>query len=162
MLFARGRLKGLSPGRVSANVLTFLPRVIVPCVVALGLAVVVAAAPQETVWDGVYTEAQARQGGTLYAQHCASCHGDTLAGVEAAPALTGVSFNATWEGVALADLFERMRVSMPPGKPGVVTRQGYAEILAFILERAGMPAGTAPVGNDKAALTRIRFVSHRP
>jgi S-disulfanyl-L-cysteine oxidoreductase SoxD len=136
--------------------------VIAGAVVSLGVVAAFDIDDGQTVWDGVYTEEQARQGAVLYATHCASCHGDGLGGVETAPALTGVSFSATWDGVPLADLFERMRTSMPPGKSGVVPRQGYADILAFILERAGMPAGTATLASERAALLRVRFVSYRP
>ena len=31
-----------------------------------------------TVRDGVYSDAQAARGATLYGQQCASCHGDKL------------------------------------------------------------------------------------
>ena len=41
---------------------------------------------QKTVWDGVYTEEQAKRGGDIYAEKCAMCHGDSLGGVESAPA----------------------------------------------------------------------------
>ena len=34
-----------------------------------------------SVWDGVYTQEQAERGHSLYNRHCASCHGDELAGV---------------------------------------------------------------------------------
>ena len=37
--------------------------------------------PQDTtrsIWDGVYTDAQADRGREQYTQHCANCHGDTL------------------------------------------------------------------------------------
>ena len=41
------------------------------------------------VWDGVYTKEQADKGQALYKQHCGTCHGDALEGIEMAPALTG-------------------------------------------------------------------------
>jgi quinoprotein glucose dehydrogenase len=117
---------------------------------------------QRTVWDGVFTAGQAKDGAALYQTHCAECHGESLGGVESAPALTGVSFNSKWEGVPLGDLFERMRVSMPPGKVGSIPRPDYADILAFMLQRSGMPAGEAALGGEKAALSGIRFLSYRP
>jgi len=61
-------------------------------------AIVVSAQAQKTVWDGVYTEEQAKRGAEVYAEKCAMCHGDSLGGVESAPALTGPAFYATWEG----------------------------------------------------------------
>ena len=34
-----------------------------------------------SVWDGVYTQAQADRGKTAYNESCAACHGDQLTGV---------------------------------------------------------------------------------
>ena len=40
-----------------------------------------------SIWDGVYTEAQAKEGETVYFSQCAECHGPDFAGREQAPAL---------------------------------------------------------------------------
>jgi mono/diheme cytochrome c family protein len=117
---------------------------------------------QQSVWTGVYTDAQADQGASVYKAHCLSCHGEALTGGEQVPALRGVTFGATWEGVPLSDLFERMRKTMPPGKSGVVNRQEYASILAYLLKMNGMPAGAAPLPNEQSALTGIMYQSNRP
>jgi mono/diheme cytochrome c family protein len=117
---------------------------------------------QQSVWAGVYTEAQADQGAALYKVHCVTCHGDSLGGGEQVPALRGVSFGATWEGVPLADLFDRMRKTMPPGKSGVVTRQEFASILAYVLKMNGMPAGNVALANDQTSLASIMFQSNKP
>lgn len=52
-------------------------------------------AESRSVWDGVYTEEQAKRGETVYGKECSSCHGDLLTGGESAPALTGGVFQAT-------------------------------------------------------------------
>lgn len=117
---------------------------------------------QPSVWAGVYTDAQADQGETLFKTHCVSCHGDTLGGGEQVPALRGVTFGATWEGVPLSDFFERMRKTMPPGKSGVVNRQEFASILAYLLKMNGMPAGDTSLASDPAALASIVYRSNRP
>jgi S-disulfanyl-L-cysteine oxidoreductase SoxD len=129
------------------------------CVTAV---VIAASSDQQSVWSGVYTDAQADQGAALYKTHCVTCHGDTLAGGEQVPALRGVSFGATWEGVPLSDLLERMRKTMPPGKSGVVTRQEYANILAFLVKMNGMPAGSVSLASDQSALASIIFRSNKP
>ena len=46
---------------------------------------------------GDYTNAQAARGATVYAQHCAQCHGANLQG-ESGPALTGQPFRAAYGG----------------------------------------------------------------
>jgi hypothetical protein len=78
-------------------------------------------------WDGVYAREQAELGEKVSRQECGRCHGDDLTGFESAPALTGPSFAATWDGVPLSDLLERMRVSMPQDKPGSLSRMQKTE-----------------------------------
>jgi mono/diheme cytochrome c family protein len=117
---------------------------------------------QQSVWAGVYTDEQADRGASVYKTHCLSCHGDALSGGEQVPALRGVTFGATWEGVPLSDLFERMRKTMPPGKSGAVNRQEYASVLAYLLKMNGMPAGSTALATDQAALITIVYQSNKP
>jgi len=49
-------------------------------------------ATSRSVWDGVYTEEQAKRGEELYRKECASCHGETLVGGGGAAPLTGGTF----------------------------------------------------------------------
>jgi mono/diheme cytochrome c family protein len=130
--------------------------------VAIFVVCSVAAAAQQprTTWDGVYTAEQARRGAALYKTHCSSCHGDALMGAEAAPALVGDTFNGTWEGVPLADLFERVRATMPQDKPGSLSRAQNADILSYILEVGKFPAGAAQL--DAQALMGITYRTYRP
>jgi quinoprotein glucose dehydrogenase len=115
-----------------------------------------------SVWDGVYTDEQALRGERVSAAQCARCHGQTLTGAEAAPALVGDAFNANWEGVPLGDLFERIRVSMPQDAPGSLSRQQNADLIAYLLKMGKMPAGSAELATDTAALGQILYKSNRP
>jgi mono/diheme cytochrome c family protein len=115
-----------------------------------------------SVWDGVYTDAQAQSGAQVSAAECARCHGDTLTGGEAAPALAGYVFNATWEGVPLSDLFDRIRTSMPADNPGSLSRRQTADVLAFMLKTGEFPSGDRPLASDAGVLAGIRFLSFRP
>ena len=128
----------------------------------LGAAPTTARQATRTVWDGVYTREQAERGEKLYRQECGRCHGDDLAGIESAPALTGSSFAATWEGLPLSDLLERMRVSMPQDKPGSLSRAQNADILAHVLKASGFPAGEKPLEGQAAVLSQITFRTYRP
>ena len=76
-----------------------------------------------TTWSGVYTEEQAKSGSAAYAKHCSECHLEDLAGDGFAPALKGPEFMNNWNSLSLGDLFERIRVSMPPSNPNAVTRR---------------------------------------
>src|SRR5262245_45363934 len=85
----------------------------------------------KTTWDGVYSEAQARRGETLYKDKCSGCHGPELMGADTAPPLTGPEFNAGWNDQTADDLEERIRISMPADAPGSLSRQDATAVLAF-------------------------------
>jgi mono/diheme cytochrome c family protein len=86
-----------------------------------------------SIWDGVFTEAQARRGEELYSTHCVGCHGETLEGDGPATPLTGPGFSSNWDGINMADMLDRTRKSMPSDKPGTLSRQQIADLLAFVL-----------------------------
>ena len=129
---------------------------------ALLTAIAVGAQRPQTVWDAVYTKEQSDRGEKLYVQYCSRCHGDGLGGVEAAPPLTGAVFAGNWEGAPLADLFERMRMSMPQDKPGSLSRAQNADILAYMLRVGGFPAGEKALDGQAGALAQITFRMYRP
>jgi mono/diheme cytochrome c family protein len=120
----------------------------------------VAAQGPATVWDGVYTAEQAKRGAALYKTHCAACHGEALQGAEAAPALVGDTFNGTWEGVTLGELFDRARTTMPQNAPGSLSRTQHADILAFILQTGKFPAGDKPF--DAATHGGVQYRTYKP
>ena len=95
------------------------------------------ASGSRSVWTGVFTEAQDKRGAAIYSRECSTCHGERLKGGEGAPALTGSDFNASWNGQTVADLFDRIRQTMPapPEQPGKLTPQQNADVVAHILER---------------------------
>jgi S-disulfanyl-L-cysteine oxidoreductase SoxD len=118
------------------------------------------ASAQETtssVLDGVYTEVQAARGSASFAQVCAICHGASLGGVGEAPALVGAQFISDFNGLTVGDLFERIRTTMPLNNPGALSRDQYADILAFILKSNGYPAGERELYRRSEFLNTIRF-----
>ena len=121
-----------------------------------------AVAQQLTVWDGVYTREQSDRGEKIYADRCAKCHGDTLQGIEAAPALVGPRFYSNWDGETLDALFERMRTSMPQDRPGALTRTENADILAYLLRVGAFPSGKMTLDAQGGALIRVRVLMYRP
>lgn len=110
-----------------------------------------------SVWDGVYSAAQATKGQAAYAAECTSCHGDDLLGSGPFPALVGDDFRKEWDGQSVGDLFERMRISMPATKPGSLSAEQNAAILAYILKSNGYPAGPADMKGDAKALGGFKF-----
>ncbi len=134
--------------------------VAIVCLTLTGLRV--AAQTTRTVWDGIYTEEQAARGEKVYAERCGKCHGDTLGGQEAAPALTGSTFYSNWEGEALEALFDRIRSTMPQDKPGSLSRAQNADILAHILHAGGFPAGPMPLDGQAGALSTVTIRMYKP
>jgi mono/diheme cytochrome c family protein len=113
--------------------------------------------PTKSVWDGVYTEEQANRGRQGYADQCASCHGPELTGGEMAPALAGGEFLAGWDGLTMGDLFERIRISMPPSGPSAVTPAQKADIVAHIMNVNKFPAGQTELEPKTEVLKGIKI-----
>jgi S-disulfanyl-L-cysteine oxidoreductase SoxD len=130
-------------------------------VAALVIGAVCAQDAARSVWDGVYTTAQAERGQGLYNQHCASCHADTLMGGEMSPPLTGGDFLSNWNGLTLGELFERIRMTMPQSKPGKLSREVNADITAYILSVNKFPAGKTELAHSSEFLKDIRIDSEK-
>ena len=111
--------------------------------------------PERTVWDGVYTEEQARRGLTGYMQACASCHAEDLRGNNTAPSLVEESFAFLWGGSTVGELFERTRTLMLSDRPNSLPSQSYRDIVAFILQANKFPPGDKELDADPEALRRI-------
>jgi len=120
-------------------------------------AAAIIAQSSRSVWDGVYTSEQAQRGEALYTRQCARCHGAQLTGGEAAPPLAGGDFLSNWNGLTVGDLFERIRVSMPADRPGQLTREQNADILAHILRANQFPPGKSELEQQTEVLKQIRI-----
>ena len=123
-----------------------------------------AAGQTRTVWDGVYTEAQAERGREHYRAICGYCHRDDLSGggsEAGAPALRGPFFLNQWRGRPLVDLFVTIGTTMAAAGPRLPARPGgdrrrqlpaAAERHAGRRDRAAAPARPAARHrNDPAA-----------
>ena len=117
---------------------------------------------KRTVWDGVFTDAQAERGRSAYAQSCASCHAEDLRGQGTAPSLVEESFAFLWADMTVGDLFERTRMLMPSDRPGSLPSATYADIIAFVMSKNGFPAGSTELSADVAALKQIVITEKRP
>ena len=114
--------------------------------------------PPASVWDGIYTNDQASKGAAAYTANCASCHREKLEGRGQTPPLQGADFLSNWTGMTAGDLFEKIQTSMPADKPGQVSRQDNASILAYILKSNKFPAGQQElVAQIQEALGRIHI-----
>jgi mono/diheme cytochrome c family protein len=111
-----------------------------------------------SVWDSVYTVAQAGRGESTYRKTCATCHGDTLQGVDDAAPLTGTEFHKSWDGNSLSAMFTKINNDMPSDNPGTLTKPQVAEVVAFLLKFNGYPAGSVDLVADADSLGAIKFL----
>ena len=95
--------------------------------------------PTTTVWQGVYTEAQATRGQSEYATHCANCHRDDLSGYN--EILKGRRFMEKNRESALNLLFEKTKTTMPRGAPASLSDKVYVDIVSYLLKANEFPAG---------------------
>ena len=126
--------------------------------VALAMHVAVQQAEAQStssVWDGVYTAAQVDRGKAAYARHCSRCHGDDPA--NSRNPLSGDRFAEHWESRTLADLFHRIRDTMPPGEASTVLAADKLDALAYLLQQNGFPEGRAELPSDGDALATIQI-----
>lgn len=113
--------------------------------------------------EGVYTVAQANRGKTLYAEQCAECHGAmTSVTPDLAPLLSDYVFQATWRNRSLTQLFDRIRDTMPQNKPRTLSQEQTIDLIAYILNANGLPAGEVPLAHDVETLTQIRMDAGLP
>ena len=123
---------------------------------------------QRTIWEGVYTEAQAARGEKAYKLSCGYCHKDNLAGGffddgnGRAPALAGPrafdsSFEKRWGGATVGEMVIDIGTAMPQQDPGSLTPETYVDIISFLLSKNGAPAGTAELPADLEKLQEIRI-----
>jgi mono/diheme cytochrome c family protein len=108
--------------------------------------------PRRSVWDGVYTEAQATRGATAFGQSCGGCHS---LGTQGKSALSGDLFWKSFSQKTVADLLDYVSTNMPNGAPGTLTESTYRDIVAVMLKSNDFPAGTAELERNTIAGVQI-------
>jgi mono/diheme cytochrome c family protein len=116
------------------------------------------AAQTRTVWDRVYSDAQAARGKVHYLRECSACHLAELTGSNQAVALAGEPFMVQWERRSVDDLLTSIRTTMPQGTPGQLSNQAYVDIVAFLLQANAFPAGAGELARDADLLKTIQIV----
>jgi mono/diheme cytochrome c family protein len=123
---------------------------------------VAAAQEARSVWDGVYTEEQAKRGENLYFERCIRCHGPSyMGGTDGAGPLVGPTFNGNWNNVPLDQMLDRVRLTMPQDQPATLSRQQTADALAFIFSINKIPAGESELPRQAEMLNLIQYKAAR-
>lgn len=121
--------------------------------VASGAGVLLAQGDQaKTVWEGVYTEAQAMRAASAFDQSCSRCH--TLESTGTRP-LSGDAFWQSYTQKTVGDLLTYVQTNMPNGSPGSLPAATYNDLVALILKSNGFPAGTTELAPDLVAAVQI-------
>jgi mono/diheme cytochrome c family protein len=110
--------------------------------------------PFKTIWSGGYAKDEAARGKEQATQLCSRCHGADLKG-GAAPALTGPAFFDRWNNLMLLDAVAYIQSAMPREHEFFVSADAAREILAFIFQESGVPAGSQPMPKDVKAQASI-------
>jgi S-disulfanyl-L-cysteine oxidoreductase SoxD len=126
-------------------------------VVCLAAAVAGQAAQENrrTIWDGVYSAAQAGRGERGYAQSCATCHAEDLLGTTNAPPLVGEPFLGRFDRQTADDVVLTVRQTMPQEAPNSLGLDAYVDIVAYLFKANGSPAGSADLPADRAMLKQV-------
>jgi ankyrin repeat protein len=114
---------------------------------------------RSTIWDGVYTDEQAKRGEQAYAKSCAKCHAEDLLGSTNAPALVGQAFFARFDRQSADDVVDVIRRTMPQEAPDTLGMPMYADIVSFLLRSNAAPAGKTELPTDRARLREILVTS---
>ncbi len=106
-----------------------------------------------TVWDGVYTGAQAQRGEESYRAHCANCHRDDLGGYNGL--LLGARFMEKYREASLALFFDKTKSTMPRNAPGTLDDGMYVDIVSYILKVNEFPGGVRELTAGDLAGVRL-------
>lgn len=104
-----------------------------------------------SIWNGIYSTNQAARGRVVFETHCARCHTQEQS-------LTDPVFMLHWEGHTLANLFRKIRETMPADGVQRITDREKLDAMAFVLAENGFPAGVSELASDLDALAGIEIL----
>lgn len=118
-------------------------------VFAVGAVVATPVAPsvQKSTNDGVYSKAQADGAKAQFDKICAECHpfSDAEKKKPKDVPLGGETFFQNWAGRSLGEMSSTIALTMPNDGSAVVSEEEARNLVAFILQKNGFPAGKQPL-----------------
>lgn len=92
----------------------------------------------------IFSQGQADRGRATFRAVCAECHYSSE--------FRGTHFQFSWRRRTVADFFEQVSSTMPEDAPGGLEPDEYLDVVAYVLELNGFPAGEAELPLDLAVL----------
>jgi mono/diheme cytochrome c family protein len=107
----------------------------------------------------LYTAAQASAGLGKFLGNCGMCHGAKLQGMSG-PSLKGPNFASDKANFSVSDVFTIVSQNMPATNPGSLEHDDYVEIMAYLLQENGYPAGSTALTFEAASQSKVPLRYH--
>ena len=107
----------------------------------------------------LYTAAQAAAGMGKFLGNCGMCHGAKLQGLSG-PSLKGPNFASEKADFSVSDVFTIVAQNMPATNPGSLEHDDYVDIMAYLLQQNGYPAGATALTFDGASQSKVPLRYH--
>ena len=106
-----------------------------------------------TVRDSVYSDEQAKRGQTVYDTKCGACHDGSGMG----PQLKDDAFLEEWQNKSVRTFYSRVLSTMPENDPGSLKENEVLDVIAYVLQAQGFPAGSKAL-ESASELDTVMFV----
>lgn len=93
---------------------------------------------------------QAARGALVYKNVCVACHEPSE--------YSTPDFRLKWNGRTVFDLFDLVATTMPDDNPGKLSRQEYADVVAYMMKLNGIPEGPSAFPTDADSLKKLKIV----
>ncbi len=107
----------------------------------------------------LYTKAQATAGFAKFIGNCAMCHGAHLEG-RAGPSLKGPNWASAKANYTVGEVFSVVSQQMPATNPGSLEKVDYTDIMSYLLQQNGYPAGDKSLDFDQAVKSDVKLLWH--
>ena len=107
----------------------------------------------------LFTDVQAKTGYAKFLGNCAMCHGTHLEG-RSGPGLKGPNWANAKADYTVGEVFTVVSQQMPATNPGSLEHADYEQIMAFLLQQNGYPAGSKPLDFDTATASKVPLLYH--
>jgi len=111
-------------------------------------------AEEEAAALSYYTRTQASRGDRFFEETCLSCHSSSE--------FRGRSFQRTWRGRSVADLYDEVVYTMPDDNPGGLPTQTYLDVIAYILQMNRFAEGDIELSSDYDVMMELPLFPRTP